>query len=158
MADEDTAATAAETPLRIVRNLGFFGYFLHVHWGGRNGKQHVLTELLAHGSQMTQRALQEASCITSASLSEVISKLEREGLVARERSERDGRQLTVTLTEAGGERAAEVLRTRDEFNARAFSCLTDAETEELAGLLDRLAEHWKKIEEEKRGEAACSKS
>ena len=92
---------------RIMRSFGYFGYYLHQHWGGRNGKQHILVELLAHGNQMTQRDLQEASCITSASLSEVIAKLEAEGLLARERSETDRRQLTVTLTPEGERRAHE---------------------------------------------------
>lgn len=105
---------------RIMRSFGYFGYYLHQHWGGRNGKQHILVELLAHGNQMTQRDLQEASCITSASLSEVIAKLEAEGLLARERSETDRRQLTVTLTPEGERRAHEVVRTRAEFDARVL--------------------------------------
>lgn len=143
---------APSTETRIMRNFGYFGYYLHQHWGGRNGKQHILVELLAHGNQMTQRDLQEASCITSASLSEVIAKLEVEGLLARERSETDRRQLTVTLTPEGERRAHEVVRTRAEFDARAFSCLSDAERNELLGLLDRLAEHWAQIERDKKGD------
>ena len=77
---ETTAQPSAE--LQILRRLGYFGYYLHTHWGGRNGKQHILVELLAHDGCMTQRDLQEASCITSASLSEVVTKLETEGLVS----------------------------------------------------------------------------
>ena len=140
------------TETRIMRNFGYFGYYLHQHWGGRNGKQHILVEPLAHGNQMTQRDLQEASCITSASLSEVIAKLEAEGLLAREPwPEADRRQLTVTLTPEGELRAHEVVRTRAEFEVRAFSCLSDAERNELLGLLDRLAEHWAQIERDKKG-------
>lgn len=138
--------------LHIMRNLGFFGYYLHVHWGGRNGKQHILVELLAHEGRMTQRDLQEASCITSASLSEVIAKLEAEGLVERERSETDRRQLTVTLTKPGTERAREVLRTREEFERLAFDCLSPEETTQLASTLDRVAARWMEIEAEKRGD------
>ena len=158
MAEDDNAPEDVPISTRIVRNLGFFGYYLHMHWGGRTGKQHILIELLSHGSQMTQRDLQEASCITSASLSEVISKLECEGLVTRERSERDRRQLTVTLTDEGRDRALEVMRSRKEFEGCAFTCLTAEELQELDELLGRLAGHWMRIEEEKKGEAACSKS
>ena len=131
---------------RIMRNFGYFGYYLHVHWGGRNGKQHILVELLAHDGRMTQRELQEASCITSASLSEVIAKLEAEGLLARERSETDRRQLPVTLTEAGFERARKLVRTRAEFEERAFDFLSPAERERLAETLDRVAQRWQEIE------------
>ena len=142
----------APTSTRILRNFGYFGYFLHMHWGGRNGKQHILLELLAHDGEMTQRDLQEASCITSASLSEVIAKLEAEGLVTRERSETDRRQLTVTLTPEGERKAHEVVRTRAEFEARAFDCLTEDERTELANVLDRVAAHWMQLERDKKGD------
>ena len=140
------------TEMRIMRNFGYFGYYLHVHWGGRNGKQHILVELLAHDGQMTQRELQEASCITSASLSEVIAKLEAEGLVERERSETDRRQLTVTLTESGTQRARDVLATRERFERVAFDCLEPEERERLLGLLDRVAARWEELEAQKRAE------
>ena len=142
----------APTSTRILRNFGYFGYFLHMHWGGRNGKQHILLELLAHDGEMTQRDLQEASCITSASLSEVIAKLEAEGLVSRERSETDRRQLTVTLTPEGEQKAHEVVRTRAEFEARAFDCLTEDERNSLVTILDRVAAHWTQLEKDKKGD------
>ena len=148
MCEKDDAPTST----RILRNFGYFGYFLHMHWGGRNGKQHILLELLAHDGEMTQRDLQEASCITSASLSEVIAKLEAEGLVTRERSETDRRQLTVTLTSEGELRAREVVRTRAEFEECAFDCLTEGERDELVDLLDRVAAHWMQLEKDKKGD------
>lgn len=144
-----------EAPSRethIMRNFGYFGYYLHMHWGGRNGKQHILVELLAHDGEMTQRDLQEASCITSASLSEVIAKLEAEGLVTRERSETDRRQLTVTLTPEGEHKAREVIRTRAEFERLAFECLSEDEKDELLSMLDRLAASWMELEKDKKGD------
>ena len=146
MCDSEGGTRHPSTEMRILRNFGYFGYYLHMHWGGRNGKQHILVELLAHEGRMTQRDLQEASCITSASLSEVIAKLEAEGLVTRERSETDRRQLTVTLTPEGDLRAREVVRTRNEFERRAFDCLTDEETQGLVALLDRVAARWGELE------------
>ena len=101
---------------------------------------------------MTQRDLQEASCITSASLSEVIAKLEAEGLVTRERSETDRRQLTVTLTPEGEHKAREVIRTRAEFERLAFECLSEDEKDELLSMLDRLAASWMELEKDKKGD------
>lgn len=152
--------TAAQpsTELQILRRLGYFGYYLHTHWGGRNGKQHILVDLLAHDGCMTQRELQEASCITSASLSEVVTKLETEGLLSRERSETDRRQLTLTLTDEGRHRARDFIESRREFEGLAFDCLTPAERDRLLETLDRVAERWEEIEAEKREEAACSRS
>ena len=137
---------------RIMRNFGYFGYYLHMHWGGRNGKQHILVELLAHDGEMTQRDLQEASCITSASLSEVVAKLEADGLLLRERSETDRRQLTVTLTPEGEHKAREVIRTRAEFERLAFECLSEDEKDELVSMLDRLAASWMELEKDKKGD------
>ena len=146
------------TELRILRKLGYFGYYLHQHWGGRNGKQHILVELLAHDGLMTQRDLQEASCITSASLSEVVTKLEAEGLLSRERSETDRRQLTLTLTDEGTRRARAFVESRLRFEKEAFGCLSAEETSELLDLLDRLSAHWEQIEARNREETACSKN
>ena len=153
---ETTAQPSAE--LQILRRLGYFGYYLHTHWGGRNGKQHILVELLAHDGCMTQRDLQEASCITSASLSEVVTKLETEGLLSRERSETDRRQLTLTLTNEGRRRARNFIESRREFERLAFDCLTPEERDHLLETLDRVAGRWEEIEAEKREEAACSRS
>lgn len=153
----ETAAQPS-TELQILRRLGYFGYYLHTHWGGRNGKQHILVDLLAHDGCMTQRELQEASCITSASLSEVVTKLETEGLLSRERSETDRRQLTLTLTDEGRHRARDFIESRREFEGLAFDCLTPAERDRLLETLDRVAERWEEIEAEKREEAACSRS
>lgn len=152
------AGKQQSTELRILRKLGFFGYYLHQHWGGRNGKQHILVELLAHDGRMTQRDLQEASCITSASLSEVVTKLEAEGLLSRERSEVDRRQLTLTLTDEGTLRARAFVESRLRFEKEAFGCLSAEETSELLVLLDRLSAHWEQIEARNREETTCSKS
>ncbi|HIY79307.1 MAG TPA: MarR family transcriptional regulator [Candidatus Olsenella excrementavium] len=151
---ETTARPSAE--LQILRRLGYFGYYLHTHWGGRNGKQHILVELLAHDGCMTQRDLQEASCITSASLSEVVTKLETEGLLSRERSETDRRQLTLTLTDEGRRRARNFIESRREFERLAFDCLTPEERDHLLETLDRVAGRWEEIEAQGREEAACS--
>lgn len=153
---ETTAQPSAE--LQILRRLGYFGYYLHTHWGGRNGKQHILVELLAHDGCMTQRDLQEASCITSASLSEVVTKLETEGLLSRERSETDRRQLTLTLTDEGRRRARNFIESRREFERLAFDCLTPEERDHLLETLDRVAGRWEEIEAQGREEAACSRS
>lgn len=145
---------------RILHDLGYFGYFLHLHHGGRSGKQHVLARLLEAGGTMAQRALQESSPIASASLSELLAKLEGEGLVTRLRSQTDRRQQTIALTEAGRARAREVVEERRAFERRALACLTEDEVDDLADKLDRLAAHWRELGAEhatKKGEAACNK-
>ena len=127
---------------RVLHDLGFFGHYLHIHAGGRSGKQHILIKLLLSGGSMTQRELAEALPISTATLSEVISKLEGEGLVERSRSASDKRQLTVVLTDAGKGRAEELLGQFKRFEEDAFSCLTEDEMGLLLGMLDRIVDHW----------------
>lgn len=148
--------------LRILHDLGYFGYFLHLHRGGRSGKQHVLVWLLKSGGTMAQRDLQENSPITSASLSEILAKLESEGLVTRLRSETDRRQQTIALTGTGRVKAHEVVSSRRAFDERALSCFTDEEVADLADKLDRLAAHWYDLETEmerkRKEEGVCNRS
>lgn len=156
--EDDVPEDREQTPVRrVLRDFGYFGYFLHQHRGGRSGKQHLLVLLLKRGSTMTQRELQESSRIASASVSELLAKLEAEGLVTRLRSETDRRQLTITLTPAGAERAREVVRAWRRFDEQALACLDEWEAAELADTLDRVAAHWMELDQRKKGEAACNR-
>lgn len=128
---------------RVLHDLGFFGHYLHVHAGGRSGKQQVLAKIHKSGGHLSQRELQEHSHISSAALSEVLSKLEGEGLISRIRSDEDRRQMDISLTESGNAQALMHKREFEAFEAECLSCLSDSEQEELLGLLDRLAEHWR---------------
>lgn len=138
------------TERRILFDFGYFGHFLHMHGGGRSGKQHILTELLLKGGQLTQRELLESSGVSGAALSEVLGKLEAEGLVERSRSEEDRRQLEVQLTPEGAYKAKETEARKNQFEAEAVSMLTKPEQEQLLAMLDRIAAGWRQIEERER--------
>ena len=148
----DTPLTDLPLPRHVLHDLGFFGHYLHLHAGGRSGQQHILVKLHKSGGHMTQRDLQEAAGISSASISEVVAKLECAGLVAKTRSDEDRRQMEIALTEAGDARAQELIGRRRKFEAQCLACLTEEEQQQLVTLLDRLAEHWRGLE----GEGACA--
>lgn len=133
-----------------MRDLGYFGHFLHLHAGGRSGKQHMLERILDEGGTVGQRELQDTVPISSAALSEVLAKLESEGLVTRTRSQSDKRQLDVSLTEDGQAEAKLCTEKRTKFEEVAFSVLSEEERAQLLEVLDRLMGHWQKIEEEDR--------
>lgn len=135
---------------RILFDFGYFGHFLHLHTGGRSGKQHILTKLLREGGHLTQRELLESSGVSSAALSEVLGKLESEGLVERERSEEDRRQLEVRLTPEGRFRAHELEARKAKFEGEAVSVLDEDEQRQLVAMLDRMAAQWQRIEERER--------
>ena len=148
----DTPTSELPLPRHVLHNLGFFGHYLHLHAGGRSGQQHVLVKLYKSEGHMTQRELQEAAGISSASVSEVLAKLECAGLIARSRSDEDRRQMDIELTEAGRARAEDHIEERRRFEAQCLTCLTEEEQKQLVGMLDRLVEHWKTIE----GEEGCA--
>jgi MarR family transcriptional regulator for hemolysin len=87
----------------------------------------------------TQSAMAKAMGITAATLTHHLNALERQGLVRRWREPDDRRSQRVELTDEGSalfERLRGVALAHD---TRLRSGLSDAETEQLAGLLDRLA-------------------
>jgi len=148
----DIPVSQMSLPRHVLHNLGFFGYFLHLHAGGRSGQQHILVRLHKSGGHMTQRDLQEVAGISSASVSEVLSKLECAGYISRTRSEEDRRQLDIALTQEGSARAEQIIGDRKKFEDHCLACLSQEEQQQLVSMLDRLAQHWKELE----GEGACS--
>lgn len=149
--NKELERAAASVERRILHGFGYFGHYLHQHAGGRGGKQHVLVKLLRNEGHLTQRALQESTNISSAALSEVLAKLECEGLVRRTRSAQDKRQLDISLTPEGQHVALAFARRRVEFERQAFEPLSSEERAQLADTLARLVQHWKRIEEQERG-------
>lgn len=131
---------------RILSDFGYFGHFLHQHAGGRAGKQHMLTHLLLSNGSLTQREIQEIAGTASASVSEVLTKLEGEGLIERTPLESDGRQREVRLTEAGKAKAQDLEARKIKFDREALAVLSTDEQAQLADLLDRVAAHWRDIE------------
>ena len=131
---------SASREARIMRDLGYFGHFLHLHAGGRSGKQHMLERILDEGGTVGQRELQDTVPISSAALSEVLAKLESEGLVTRTRSQSEDGQAEAKLC----------AEKRTKFEEVAFSVLSEEERTQLLEVLDRLMGHWQKIEEEDR--------
>ena len=76
------------------------------------------------------------------SLTRVLADLEADGLISRERDERDRRQSVLELTEAGGRALAHDMGARDRWLAQAMEELTETERQVLylAGvLMDRIS-------------------
>jgi MarR family transcriptional regulator, transcriptional regulator for hemolysin len=88
----------------------------------------------------TQSAMAKSMGITAATLTHHLNALERQGLVRRWREPDDRRSQRVELTEQGAELFERLREVAVAHDGRLRSRLSDAETEQLAGLLDRLAE------------------
>jgi DNA-binding MarR family transcriptional regulator len=87
--------------------------------------------------QLTPTALMRTALVTSGAITQRLDRLEEKGLITRERSDADGRAVVVTLTPAGGAALDAALPDHLETERRLLAGLSDADREQLAGLLRR---------------------
>ena len=85
-----------------------------------------------------QKTLAEELDISPAAVSELISKLEKDGFVVREVDPGDKRATLIKLTELGAARAAELSDERNDRFAKAFTALTEKEKDQLLKLLEKI--------------------
>lgn len=111
--------------------------------------------LLDH-KELLQRELQDVLHIKSGSLSESIIKMEADGLLKKEKSEKDGRCLVLKLTEKGKRRAEQLKQEYDVRVREMLSCLTEEQCEQLHGLLEPVINHWQALEQHWDGETEKS--
>lgn len=98
------------------------------------GQQRVLMALGRDGS-VAQRDLLRELGTSPASLSELLSKMEEDKLVKRERSANDRRVLVVTLTAKGAKQARALADAQNAVAQEVFSALGDGQRAQLAGAL-----------------------
>ena len=127
---------------RILSGLGFCGHYMHFHGGGVSGKAPIICLLAKQpGGEMSQQELGMHFDLKPGSLSEILSKLELNGLIERSRNPKDRRQLTIRLT-ARIDQAARI-----RFRERAFSALTHDEREDLAEMLEKIRVTWEELDD-----------
>jgi len=93
-------------PLSLLRAreaaMAFFRPVLHQH--GLTEQQWRVIRILVEQGQMESQQLAEQACILKPSLTGVLARLERDGLVRRYKSTDDRRRVYVTLSEQGQQR------------------------------------------------------
>ncbi len=122
-------------------NLQRLGLVLRALSDGPGSQKRVLTQLMECDS-VTQCELTEMLDIKSGSVSEVLAKLERAGLIVRTENERDRRTTDIRLTDEGRQRAQEAVEQRTKRQEEMFSCLTDAQKKDLLRLLQKMNADW----------------
>ncbi len=122
-------------------NLRRLGHSLRALSDGPGSQKHVLTVLMESDS-LTQCELTEILHIKPGSVSEVLAKLEKAGLITRTENEKDHRTTDIRLTRSGRVRAEEAVAQRTRRQAEMFSCLTDPQKKELLHLITKLNQDW----------------
>lgn len=108
---------------------------------GKASQSRILIILNEKGS-MTQRAMTEHLQIKPGSASEILSKLEKRGLIARRENEEDRRTADLILTEKGKAVALEAVEMRRRLYEEMLGCLSEEEKRTLIGLLCTLQSSW----------------
>ena len=117
------------------------GHFLHFNMGGKAGRKRVLATLLREG-EISQRTLQDLLDIQSGSLSEILAKLEADGLLEKVKCGSDRRGYILRLTESGQALAKQVTACHEARVDKLLGCLSDDEQLALLSMLDKLTLHW----------------
>ncbi|NMA37019.1 MAG: MarR family transcriptional regulator [Papillibacter sp.] len=126
--------------LNAFRKCAHIQYFT----GKYQGQGRILI-LLQHREMMTQRELAEVTQRRAATLSEQLETMERAGLIIREKSTDDKRNVDVRLTDKGRQAAVDAEKDRKEIADLLFSGLEQEEKERFYETLLKLSEQWKNI-------------
>lgn len=131
-----------EEEIEIIDLITKTGRYFHFAMGA--GRYRLMSVLLEHGGNMEQKELQELMGIQSGSVSEIISKICSGDMITRRRSERDGRQMVISLTEEGEREAKRICA---EFESRAEEIFPDITAEERRTLVELLTRIHEKIQQ-----------
>jgi len=139
----------SEQTLELLHLLLRCGHYLHHHWGCGRASQNRTLRILDEHSEMTQRQLQDLMGIQQGSLSELVKKLEGQGLIVREREQNDQRQLLIRITEAGRQQNQYNHTQRMRQGRELAAALSEEEQRQLLALLGKLYGSWQEGAEQK---------
>lgn len=91
--------------------------------------------LLAGDRRMTQREVADALFVSAPTVTRLLQRMERSGLVEREQDPDDQRQTVVRLTPAGAGLSALVEHALTEFHTRSLARLPEQDLRDLARLM-----------------------
>lgn len=101
-------------------------------------REQILREIRWEGHPVSQKKLADRFSIRPQSMSESITKLEQDGYVTRTRNKDDRREVLVSLTKKGEERADALDTIKAQQSAEFLKPLTEEEKQTLLRLLDKL--------------------
>ncbi len=106
---------------------------------GRSASRKRIIALLYERGELTQRQLQELLGIQAGSLSELVARMEKFGVITRAPDEKDRRRIVIRLTKLGMERAREPREIGDD---RLFAALTGEEQDRLRAMLQKIVDDY----------------
>jgi DNA-binding MarR family transcriptional regulator len=118
----------------------FHHYWHHIqrqHFGHFFAYEEVLTRILAR-EPLAQSVLVAELAVKPATLSEQLSKLEKQKLIRREKSAQDKRESLIYLTLTGKKVAQKLKKNHERFTADFLEVLTPEEQGQLMAIMEKL--------------------
>ncbi len=109
---------------------------LAVH-GLSRAKFGVLRHLVLAGGTLSLGQLAERLACVKSNITQLIDRLEAEGLVERIQDPDDRRSMRATITDEGKKRYADGVRAERQVETELLRCLTETEQKQLTSLLER---------------------
>jgi len=106
---------------------------------GLTGPQALILKEVARTKPQTAGELANHVSLSQATVTDIVKRLEKRGLLVRERSQLDRRRITIRLTNAGKSLISQTLPLLQEEFAMRFSQLRDWEQNQLLASVQRLA-------------------
>ena len=106
---------------------------------------YAVLEVLLHKGSLPVNAIGEKVLLTSGSMTTAVQRLEKKGLVVRERSEGDARVVLVHLTNEGMSLIQEAFAAHAEDLDELFIEFSEDERIQFAGLMRKLGQRSKKL-------------
>jgi len=100
--------------------------------------------LLSDGRELTQKALAEAAGIEQPSMAQLLTRMDRDGLIRRTPHPHDARSQTVALATGTAARVTEAHQHLADLDGRAAAGFTAEEIDTLKDLLTRLSNNLEK--------------
>jgi DNA-binding MarR family transcriptional regulator len=123
---------------RILRATELFGREL-ARSVGLSAAQFRVLQIVAESGQCTATQIARQMRITQATVTSLVDKLVRQGMVVRERSQTDRRQTNILATEAGKQAIEDAPDPLQQRFVRKFKALEDWEQASLIAALERVA-------------------
>lgn len=101
----------------------------------------TMNALFVHGGTMTPTAISKWLFRTKHSITSMLDRLDKIGLIRRERSARDGRSVNVSITDKGWKSTKKMIQVANRISEGSLSCFNQDELEILMALLKRLRKH-----------------
>lgn len=109
--------------------------------GFRSFSDFAVMEVLLHKGPQPVNTIGEKVHLTSGSITTAVQRLEKQGLVRRERAEEDGRIVRVHLTDSGRRQIESAFNSHAGRLDQLFNILDDEERAGFANLMRKLGQH-----------------